>query len=118
MGFYLWCKGLHVIAVISWLAGLLYLPRLFAYHAGADRGTAQTLAVMERRLLRVIMNPAMIATWILGLAMLGMRPELLGEVWVWTKGAAVLALSMLHITFARWRRRLEVGDFALLSKGL
>ena len=66
---YLWLKALHIVAVISWMAGLLYLPRLFVYHAVAAPGSEQseTFKVMERRLLKAIMTPAMIATWILGI---------------------------------------------------
>ena len=66
---YLWIKALHIVAVISWMAGLLYLPRLFVYHAVAPAGSEQseTFKVMERRLLRFIMTPAMIATWIFGI---------------------------------------------------
>ncbi len=68
-GFYPWAKAIHVIAVISWMAGMLYLPRLFVYHADAEKGSVQseTFKVMERRLLRAIINPAMIVTWVLGL---------------------------------------------------
>ncbi len=67
---YLWIKALHIIAVIAWMAGMLYLPRLFVYHCEAEPGSKQseTFKVMERRLLRAIINPAMIATWLLGLA--------------------------------------------------
>ena len=66
---YLWLKALHVIAVIAWMAGMLYLPRLFVYHCDAEIGSKQseTFKVMERRLLRAIINPAMIVTWVLGL---------------------------------------------------
>ena len=68
-GFYLWLKAFHVIAVIAWMAGMLYLPRLFVYHCDAEAGSKQseTFKVMERRLLRAIINPAMVATWVLGL---------------------------------------------------
>src|SRR5437763_3310389 len=68
-GLYLWFKALHVIAVIAWMAGMLYLPRLFVYHCAAEPGSTQseTFKIMERRLLRAIINPAMVATWILGL---------------------------------------------------
>ena len=67
--FYLWAKAIHVIAVIAWMAGMLYLPRLFVYHADAERGSVQseTFKVMERRLYRAIINPAMIVTWVFGL---------------------------------------------------
>ena len=66
---YGWIKAFHIIAVIAWMAGMLYLPRLFLYHCAAEKGSVQseTFKVMERRLLRLIINPAMIATWILGL---------------------------------------------------
>ena len=65
---YLWIKAFHIIAVIAWMAGMLYLPRLFVYHCAAEKGSVQseTFKVMERRLLRAIINPAMIATWVLG----------------------------------------------------
>ena len=68
-GLYLWVKAVHVIAVIAWMAGMLYLPRLFVYHCEAEPGSKQseTFKVMERRLLRAIINPAMVATWVLGL---------------------------------------------------
>ena len=68
---YGWIKAFHIIAVISWMAGMLYLPRLFVYHCAAEKGSVQseTFKVMERRLLRAIINPAMIATWVLGLAL-------------------------------------------------
>ena len=68
---YLWLKALHIIAVISWMAGMLYLPRLFVYHCAAEPGSVQseTFKVMERRLLKSIMTPAMIVTWLLGLAL-------------------------------------------------
>ena len=67
--FYPWAKAIHVIAVISWMAGMLYLPRLFVYHVDAEKGSVQseTFKVMERRLLRAIINPAMIVTWVFGL---------------------------------------------------
>ena len=69
---YLWLKALHLIAVMSWMAGLLYLPRLFVYHALVEVGSvrSETFKLMERRLLKAIMNPAMIVSWILGLWML------------------------------------------------
>ena len=74
---YLWLKAFHVIAVIAWMAGMLYLPRLFVYHCAAQKGSVQseTFKVMERRLLRAIINPAMIATWILGLWLAWMSPD-------------------------------------------
>jgi protoporphyrinogen IX oxidase len=73
-GLYLWLKALHVVAVIAWMAGLLYLPRLFVYHCRAEAGsaTSETFKIMERRLMGVIMTPAMLASWILGLALIGL----------------------------------------------
>ncbi|MEA2933473.1 MAG: protoporphyrinogen oxidase [Variibacter sp.] len=96
-GLYLWLKAAHVIAVIAWMAGMLYLPRLFVYHAEAGPGSPQseTFKVMERRLLKAIINPAMIATWVLGL-WLAWSGGWLASGWLHAKLAAVLALSGLH----------------------
>jgi protoporphyrinogen IX oxidase len=100
--FYPWVKALHVIAVISWMAGMLYLPRLFVYHAEAERGSSQseTFKVMERRLLRAIVNPAMIATWILGLWLAWKGFQFTGG-WLHLKIAAVIGFSAVHGYFAR-----------------
>ena len=75
--YYLWIKSLHIIAVISWMAGMLYLPRLFVYHATAKKGgeLSETLKIMERKLLRLIINPAMIASWVFGVMMVYMYVE-------------------------------------------
>ncbi|MBO6782873.1 MAG: protoporphyrinogen oxidase HemJ [Alphaproteobacteria bacterium] len=104
---YPWIKSLHVISVIAWMAGMLYLPRLFVYHADAEPGSdkSETFKVMERRLLRAIMNPAMIATYLFGLLLLG-TPGLIdwGAAWIWIKLAAVLAMTVMHHVFARWRK--------------
>lgn len=96
-GLYLWIKAAHVIAVISWMAGMLYLPRLFVYHADAERGSVQseTFKVMERRLYRLIINPAMIATWVFGL-WLAWRGFSFSGGWLHAKIAAVLLLSGVH----------------------
>ena len=77
MTLYLWLKAFHIIAVIAWMAGMLYLPRLFVYHCAAEKGSVQseTFKVMERRLLRGIINPAMIATWVLGLSLGWLGPD-------------------------------------------
>lgn len=100
---YLWIKALHVIAVISWMAGMLYLPRLFVYHCEAEIGSKQseTFKVMEWRLLKVIINPAMIVTWLAGLylAWLG---HWFASPWLHVKLALVLALSAVHGFFSRW----------------
>jgi putative membrane protein len=104
-----WIKALHVIAVISWMAGLLYLPRLYVYHAEAEKGSdkSETFKVMERRLYRGITTPAMIATWIFGLLMLGIDHSIWWGFWPWVKAAMVLGLSGLHGFYGRIRR-----DFA------
>jgi putative membrane protein len=105
---YLWIKALHVIAVIAWMAGMLYLPRLFVYHVDAAKGSPQseTFKVMERRLLKAIINPAMIATWIFGLAMIFIG-DLWNQAWLWAKLVLVLILSGLHGMFSRWQRDFE-----------
>ena len=109
---YQWVKSLHLIAVMSWMAGLLYLPRLFVYHSGveADGARAQLFALMERRLLRAIMNPAMIASYIFGIWMVVLNPALLSEGWMHVKLAAILGMTYAHIKFAGMRRRLEQGE--------
>lgn len=95
--FYQWAKAIHVIAVISWMAGMLYLPRLFVYHADSEKGSVQseTFKVMERRLLRAIINPAMTASWVFGL-WLAWRGFAFQGGWLHAKLAAVLALSGVH----------------------
>ena len=94
---YLWAKAIHVIAVIAWMAGMLYLPRLFVYHDDAEKGSVQseTFKVMERRLLRGIINPAMIVTWVFGLWLAWKGFGFQGG-WLHTKIALVLVLSGLH----------------------
>lgn len=105
---YPWIKALHIVAVIAWMAGMLYLPRLFVYHAGVAPGSeaSEMLKVMERRLLRAIINPAMIATFVLGALLLAIVGPW-DQAWVWAKLALALALGGLHGLLARWRR-----DFA------
>jgi putative membrane protein len=100
-----WIKALHVIAVISWMAGLLYLPRLFVYHCAAPVGSIQseTFKVMERRLLKAIMTPAMIVSWICGGLMLTL-PGMMSGGWIHVKLLAVLALSGAHGAMAGWVR--------------
>ncbi len=100
---YPWVKAFHVIAVIAWMAGMLYLPRLFVYHCRAEKGSLQseTFKAMERQLLRAIINPAMIATWVLGLT-LGWTGGWFDSSWLQGKLVLVVALSGLHGLFARW----------------
>ena len=105
---YPWIKALHVIAVISWMAGMLYLPRLFVYHCEAEVGSKQseTFKVMEWRLLKAIINPAMITTWLAGLY-LAWAGHWYASGWFHVKLTLVLILSGVHGFFSRW-----VKDFA------
>ncbi len=106
---YPWLLALHIIAVISWMAGMLYLPRLFVYHCEADAGSRQseTFKVMERRLLRFIMNPAMILTWVLGLT-LAWQGGWFGAPWFHVKFLLVFLMSGAHGMMSRF-----VKDFAI-----
>lgn len=104
----LWIKALHIMSVISWMAGIFYLPRLYVYHVSAAQGgeLSETLKVMERRLLKVIMNPAMLATWIFGL-WLAMTTGAFGEYWFHVKFALVLAMTGFHMALGKWRKDFE-----------
>ena len=108
--YYLWIKAFHIIAVIAWMAGMLYLPRLFVYHADVVPGSPESakFKVMERRLLKAIVNPAMIATWLLGL-MLALTPASGGfaQGWLQAKLGLVVGMSAVHGFFSRCQR-----DFA------
>lgn len=111
--FYPWVKSLHVISVIAWMAGLFYLPRLFVYHAekvGQSGATHELFETMEYRLLRVIMNPAMIGTWMFGL-MLVFTPGVVSwtEFWPWTKAAAVIGMTWFHHWCGRRRKDFAAG---------
>lgn len=103
---YLWLKALHVIAVIAWMAGLFYLPRLFVYHVGAKAGSelSETLKIMERKLLRIIINPAMILSFVFGIAMLLQNPDLLHQPFMHAKLGLVLLMTALHGYLARCRK--------------
>jgi putative membrane protein len=103
--YYDWIKALHVIAVIAWMAGMLYLPRLFVYHCEAEIGSKQseTFKVMERRLLRAIINPAMVVTWGAGL-WLALESGHYRSGWMQAKFVLVLILSGVHGLFVRWTR--------------
>lgn len=105
---YLYLKAFHIVAMVAWMAGMLYLPRLYAYHADAARGSelSETFKVMEQRLLRVIINPAMIATWVLGL-WLAYDGGFFAAPWLHAKLTLVILLTIFHIFLSRWRR-----DFA------
>src|ERR1700754_4570227 len=99
---YLWLKAFHIIAVIAWMAGMLYLPRLFVYHCEAEPGSKQseTFKVMERRLVKLIINPAMALTWILGIVML-IQGHWMGAGWFHAKFALVIVMSGVHGYFSR-----------------
>ena len=105
---YPWTKSLHVMSMIAWMAGLFYLPRLFVYHAErAEPGTelADTLKVMERKLLKLIINPAGVATWLFGLALV-FTPGIVdwSSGWAWTKTVLVIAMTVFHHALVRWVR--------------
>lgn len=105
---YLWIKALHVTAIIAWMAGMLYLPRLYVYHCQTVRGSAESerFKVMEHRLLRQIVNPAMMAAWTFGI-LLVLTPGVIDwgrDHWWHVKLTAVLLLSAMHGQFARWRQ--------------
>ena len=104
--YYHWFKAFHVIAVMAWMAGMLYLPRLFVYHAEAEKGSelSETFKVMERRLLRVIMNPAMILAWAFGGLMLWSNFALFNAPWMHIKLTAIVIMTVVHHLFAYWRK--------------
>jgi putative membrane protein len=106
MDYYDWIKAGHIVAVIAWMAGMLYLPRLYVYHADAKPGSelSETFKIMERRLLRAIINPAMIAAWILGL-LLAYYGHHWREGWFHGKLGLLLGMQLIHAGYARWRRR-------------
>jgi putative membrane protein len=105
-----WILALHVISVIAWMAGMLYLPRLYVYHCGVEVGSPESelFKVMERRLIRAIINPAMVAAVVFGVLLL-LTPGVVdwGSGWIWVKLVAAVAMTGLHGAYSRWRR-----DFA------
>jgi putative membrane protein len=120
----LWLKAMHVIAVISWMAGLLYLPRLFVYHCATDPGSKQseTFKLMERRLLRAIMNPAMIVVWITG-PLLAWQAGMFRDGWLLAKLILVVVLTGYHHALGRWRKDLaadrnrhDAGFYRLMNE--
>jgi protoporphyrinogen IX oxidase len=109
---YEWIKAFHIISVIAWMAGMFYLPRLFVYHVTAAKGSdkSETFKIMERRLLRIIINPAMIATWVFGVWMIALNPALLSAGWLHAKLGLLLVMQIIHALFARWRKDFERDD--------
>ena len=111
--FYPWVKALHIVSVIAWMAGLFYLPRLFVHHverAGKEGELHDVFVMMEWKLLRVIMNPAMIATWVFGLCLV-FTPGIVdwGSLWSWAKAAAVLTMTWFHHWLGYRRKELKAG---------
>jgi putative membrane protein len=123
---YPWIKAFHVMAVIAWMAGLFYLPRLFVYHVeglnrqGVERGSTMDLLFrhQERLLYRAIMVPAMVATWVFGLALV-MTPGVVdwSLFWPWVKGAGVVAMTLFHLWLGRQRERFVAGVAVLSGRG-
>lgn len=127
VAFYPWTKTAHVISVIAWMAGLFYLPRLYVYHVEGwerrgvpkDSDMDRLFQRQERLLLRAIMNPAMIATWVFGIALI-FTPQAAvsaGEAWVWTKGLAVIGMSWFHHWLARRRKDFLNGTNRVSGRG-
>lgn len=111
-------RGIHIIAVIAWMAGMLYLPRLYVYHTRAIPGGEldSALQVMEVKLLRIIINPAMILTWLFGLSLIAARPDVLAQPWMWVKLAGVVFLSSWHGFLAGARKKFAAGTNARSEK--
>ena len=111
-------KSLHILSVIAWMVGLLYLPRLFVYHSQAQVGSvqAETFKVMERRLLIAIMTPAMIASFIFGIWLISLNHGLIYESWFQIKFVAVILMGGTHGKFSKMRRLLENDEKPLSSK--
>jgi protoporphyrinogen IX oxidase len=114
---YGWLKVLHVVAVISWMVGLFYLPRLFVYHADAAASgePSATFVVMEQRLVKVIMNPAMMVSWVVGLWLAWDGFGFLG-VWLWVKIAAVVGLTVFHVFLSRSARKFAAGKNTMTAR--
>lgn len=123
-GAYPWAKALHIMAVISWMAGIFYLPRLFVYHVERGDGRDAVFGMMEEKLYRVIMTPAMVATWVFGLWLV-LMPGVVdwGAAWPWVKGAGVLAMTWFHLwlgqrrkDFAAGRNRLSGRQYRMMNE--
>ena len=112
LGSYPWFKAIHIIAVMSWMAGLLYLPRLFVYHVEVEFNSTEDrrFQIMERRLLRAIMNPAMVVSYIFGILLI-LTPGIVdwSSAWIWLKILAILVLTGCHHAMGKWRKDLAEG---------
>ena len=112
LAIYPWIKSFHLIMVIAWMAGMMYLPRLFVYqHQSEKGGEAERYFIqMQRRLLKGIINPSMVLVWVLGIAMLYANPAILSQGWFHVKLALVVAVSAIHGFYASSRRKFEKGE--------
>ena len=110
--YYLWIKAIHLIFVIAWMAGMMYLPRLFVYHHQSDKGgeAEKYFTQMERRLLKGIINPSMIAVWVFGILLLIANSQILLQPWFHVKFALVIVISGIHGFYANARRKFEAGE--------
>lgn len=109
---YPWIKVLHIVSVISWMAGMFYLPRLFVYHAERAKPGSEldeTFQVMEAKLLRLIMTPAMIASWVFGLILIGLGAFDWGAAWSWIKLASIIAMTGMHGWLGARRKEFAAG---------
>ena len=114
---YLYLKAFHIVAFTTWMAGLFYLPRLYVYHAETlDQNVRDTFKTMERKLLRIIINPAMIITVILGISLVAMNPDFLKQGWLHAKIFLVLVLSGYHGYLASTRKKFERDDICHSGK--
>jgi protoporphyrinogen IX oxidase len=109
--YYSWIKAFHIISVMAWMAGMLYLPRLYIYHTAAEIGSVQseTFKIMERRLLRGIINPAMISSFVFGICLV-LTPGIVdwSSGWIWVKFASLFLMTGFHGSLSRWRKDFEV----------
>lgn len=117
---YPWIKALHIVSVISWMAALFYLPRLFVHHVEQADATGQmhaTFSMMEYKLAQFIMRPAMMATWVFGLALV-LTPGIVDwtMIWPWTKGASVIAMTVFHIWLTKQVKSIEQGQSTVTGR--
>jgi len=117
---YTWIKGFHIISVISWMAALFYLPRLMVHHTeqvGLTGDTHKIFAMMEYKLAKVIMSPAMMSTWLFGLLLVA-TPGIVywGDVWPWLKGAGVISMTVFHVWLMRRMKGFQRGENTVTGK--
>lgn len=101
---YEWLRALHIISIIAWMAGMLYLPRLFVYHADAEKGSeiSEKFKIMEKRLLKIIMAPASVAAWVFGGLMIWANPAMMSDGWIHVKLLCVVLMTGLHHVFMKY----------------